>query len=267
MKLKYLLLIPLLMAAAPLLAQEPADAPSEPTAETDPAVIKANSSYGFGYNNGNTFKLQMNRFGLSGDDIDREKFIEGFMEALDGKDPANGQEALNAAMLGLQNQVQEREKVLAEENLKAAEEFLTKNKEREGVQTTDSGLQYEVLKAGEGEKYDGSEGAKFMVNYKGTLIDGTEFDASPEGAPVPMPLNVVPGLREALSTMPTGAKWKLFIKPDLGYGQNRRSDKLGPNSTLIFDVELVEIQKAPPRPRAVSPPIQIPPAPTTPKSE
>ena len=261
MNKKNLLLIPLLMATSPLLAQEPAAAPAEPAAETDPAVIKTNSSYGFGYNNGNSFKQQMSRFGLSAKDIEREEFIKGFMDALDGKDPANGQEALNAAMLGLRNQVQEREKALAEENLKAAEEFLAKNKEREGVITTDSGLQYEVLKAGEGAKHDGSEGAKFMVNYKGTLIDGTEFDASPEGAPVPMTLNVVPGFREALTSMPVGSKWKLFIKPDLGYGQNRRSDKLGPNSALIFEMELVEIQKAAPRPKAVSPPIQIPPAP------
>ena len=269
MKKKTLLLIPLLAAASPLLAQDPAPAPAptEPAAETDPAVIKKNSSYGFGYNNGNSFKQQMSRFGLSVDDIGREDFIKGFMDALDDKEPASGQEALNAAMLGLRNQVQEREKTLAVENLKAAEDFLAKNKEREGVTTTDSGLQYEVLKAGEGTKYDGSEGAKFMVNYKGSLIDGTEFDASPEGAPVPMTLNVVPGFREALTTMPVGAKWKLFIKPELGYGQNRRSDKLGPNSALIFDLELVEIQKAAPRPKAVSPPIQIPPAPVTPPAE
>ncbi|MGJ8726744.1 MAG: FKBP-type peptidyl-prolyl cis-trans isomerase N-terminal domain-containing protein [Roseibacillus sp.] len=260
MKKKFLLLLPLFLAAVSLSAQEPT-APAEPAAETDPAVIKTNSSYGFGFNNGNSFKQQMSRFGLTVEDIDRDEFIKGFMDALDGKEPASGQEALNAAMLGLRNQVQEREKVLAEENLKAAEEFLAKNKEREGVITTESGLQYEILKAGEGEKHDGSEGAKFMVNYKGTLIDGSEFDASPEGSPVPLNLNRMAGIREALTSMPVGSKWKLFIKPDLAYGQTRRSEKLAPNSTLIFEIELAEIQKAPPRPKAVSPPIQIPPAP------
>jgi FKBP-type peptidyl-prolyl cis-trans isomerase len=263
MKRKSLFLFPLLLTASPLLAQNATEEekPAEPAAETDPAAIRTNSSYGFGFNNGNGFKQQMSRFGLGAEDIDREQFIQGFMDALDGKEPANGQEALNAAMLGLRNQVQEREKVLAEENLKAAEEFLAENKQREGVIITDSGLQYEILKQGEGEKHDGSEGSKFLVNYKGTLIDGTEFDASPEGSPVPMTLNVVPGFREALTAMPVGSKWKLFIKPDLGYGQNRRSAQLGPNSTLIFEVELVEIQKPAPRPKAVSPPIQIPPAP------
>lgn len=269
MKRKSLFLVPFLLL--PLSAQDPAPAekpalkPAEPAAETDPATIKTNSSYGFGFNNGNGFKRQMNQFGLSTEDIDKEEFIKGFMDALDGKEPANGQDALNAAMLGLRNQIQDREKVLAEDNLKAAETFLAENKEREGVITTESGLQYEVLEAGKGETYDGTENAKFLVNYKGTLIDGSEFDASPEGSPVPMTLNVVPGFREALQAMPVGSKWKLFIKPELGYGENRRSEKLAPNSVLIFELDLVEIQKAPPRPKAVSPPIQIPPAPTKPE--
>lgn len=257
-----------LLAIAPLHAQAPAAEPAptpepapQPTAETDPALIKQNSSYGFGYNNGNAFKQQMSRFGLGPNDIDREVFAQGFMDAFDGKEAANGQEALNAAMLGLRNQVQAREKVLAEENLRAAEEFLAKNKQREGVTTTDSGLQYEVLKAGEGEKYDGSEGSTFLVNYRGTLLEGTQFDASPEGSPVTMTLNVVPGFREALSTMPVGSKWKIFLKPDLAYGETRRNELIGPNTALIFEVELTEIKAAPPRPKAVSPPIQIPPAP------
>ena len=267
MKRKSLLLLPLLLAS-PLSAQgEAAPAkrpatPAEPAAETDPAIIQANSSYGFGYNNGNSFRQQMSRFALSVEDIDRDKFIEGFFHSLEGKDPEQGQDVLNAAMLGLRNQVQEREKVRGEANLKKTEAFLTENKAREGVITTDSGLQYEIIKAGDGEKYDNSENAKFMVNYRGSLMDGSQFDASPEGTPVAMNLNVVAGFREALTTMPVGSKWKLFIKPELGYGENRRSAQLGPNSLLIFDVELVEIQKPAPRPRAVSPPIQIPPAPT-----
>lgn len=271
MKQKSLLLLPLLLTASPLCAQEPAakaeSAPSEPAAETDPAIIRSYSSYGFGFNEGIGFKQQISRFGVGSEDIDREQFIKGFMDALDGKEPENGQEALNAAMLGLRNQVQEREKILADENLKVAEAFLAENKEREGVITTDSGLQYEVLKKGDGEKHtEGDQGSRFMVNYKGSLIDGTEFDASPEGSPATMTLNVVPGFREALTSMNVGSKWKIFIKPELGYRETRRSEKLGPNSLLIFEVELVEIQEAPPRPapsrpRAVSPPIQIPPAP------
>lgn len=280
MKRKSLLFLPFLLVS-PLGAQDaettkkatpqPATpaAPAAPTAETDPATIRTNSSYAFGFNNANAFQQQMSRFGLNSDDIDREQFIKGFSDVLDGNEAAHSQEVLNAAMLGLRNQIQEREKTLGEANLKAAEEFLATNKEREGVTTTESGLQYEILKTTEGETHDGSQSARFIVNYRGTLIDGTEFDASPEGSPATLGLNVVPGFKEALTIMPVGSHWKIFIKPELGYGSTRRSEKLAPNSVLIFDLELVAIQKASPRPKAVSPPIQIPPAPkpTKPKQE
>jgi FKBP-type peptidyl-prolyl cis-trans isomerase len=84
-----------------------------------------------------------------------------------------------------------------------------------------------------------------MVNYKGTLIDGKEFDASPEGEPVPMTLQVVEGFKEALTNMPVGAKWKIYLPSNLAYGEQRRSADIGPNSTLIFDLHLVKIQDAP----------------------
>lgn len=268
MKPKRYLALPFVMAALPLFAQqEPTPAPGQPAlpaAETDPAVIKTDSSYGFGFNSGMTFRQQMSRFGVTANDINTEEFTKGLMDAINGAETATDQEKINAAMLGLQNQIVEREKIVAEDNLKAAEAFLAENKGRDGVTTTESGLQYEVLKAGEGESYNGAENAQFMVNYKGTLIDGTEFDASPEGSPVPMNLNVVPGFREALSTMPAGSKWKIFLKPDLAYGDQRRSEEIGPNSALIFEVELEEIVLPPapaPRPKAVSPPVEIPPAP------
>jgi FKBP-type peptidyl-prolyl cis-trans isomerase len=84
-----------------------------------------------------------------------------------------------------------------------------------------------------------------MVNYKGTLIDGTEFDASPEGQPVPMTLEVVEGFKEALTNMPVGAKWKLYLPAKLAYGEERRSAEIGPNSALVFELELVKIEDAP----------------------
>jgi FKBP-type peptidyl-prolyl cis-trans isomerase len=87
-----------------------------------------------------------------------------------------------------------------------------------------------------------------MVNYKGTLIDGTEFDASPVGQPVPMTLQVVPGFQEALKSMPVGAKWKLYLPSELAYGAERRSGDIGPNSVLIFELELVKLEKAPAQP-------------------
>jgi FKBP-type peptidyl-prolyl cis-trans isomerase len=146
--------------------------------------------------------------------------------------------------------LQEREKKLAEENLAVGAKFLETNGKREGVITTKSGLQYEVINKGGDKKYeapkDGKEDNKqFMVNYKGTLIDGKEFDASPAGEPVPMTLQVVEGFKEALTTMPIGAKWKLFLPSKLAYGEERRSADIGPNSTLIFELELVSIEDAP----------------------
>jgi FKBP-type peptidyl-prolyl cis-trans isomerase len=97
-----------------------------------------------------------------------------------------------------------------------------------------------------------------MVNYKGTLIDGTEFDASPEGAPAAMSLSVIDGFKEALSIMPVGAKWKLFIPSKLAYGEERRSADIAPNSTLIFELELVEIKDAAPAPAGGGFPLPIP---------
>ena len=114
-----------------------------------------------------------------------------------------------------------------------------------------------LTKGGE-EKYvapkdPAKDNKQFMVNYKGTLISGKQFDASPEGEPAPMTLQVVEGFKEALTTMPVGAKWKLFLPANLAYGAERRSSDIGPNSTLIFELELVKIQDAPPAPEGGMP--------------
>jgi len=149
--------------------------------------------------------------------------------------------------------MEKREKDLAAKNLEAGKKFLEENGKRKEVTTTKSGLQYEVLAKGGDKKYeapkDGKEDSKqFLVNYRGTLIDGTEFDKSPAGQPVPMTLQVIPGFKEAITTMPIGAKWKLFIPAALAYGEQRGSAQLGPNSTLIFELELVSIEDAPQQP-------------------
>jgi FKBP-type peptidyl-prolyl cis-trans isomerase len=157
---------------------------------------------------------------------------------------------LEAAMQALGEMLQAREKELAAANLEAGKKFLEENGKREGVITTKSGMQYEVLAKGGEQKYvapkEGEEDNKqFMVNYKGTLIDGKVFDSSPEGKPVPMTLQVVEGFKEALTNMPVGAKWKIYLPSNLAYGEERRSADIGPNSALIFDLELVGIEDAP----------------------
>ncbi len=248
-------------------ASDPASDASQ-VPELDPETAKSHASYGFGFRSGAQFARQTVRLGLTPADIEREAFVKGFFDAFAQKESSISQENINTAANALIEAIKQREKKIAQENIEAGKEFLARNKEREEVVTTPSGLQYEVLEKGEGPVYEApSDGAPpnktFMVKYRGTLIDGTEFDSS-EGKAVPMSLNVIPGFKEALTTMPVGAKWKLFIPSELAYKDQRRSNDLGPNSTLIFELELEEIKDAPKPPgraRAVSPPVRIPPAP------
>ncbi len=264
-------------AEAPAKAQpKPAPAtpakPEEPKVTMDPKEIRTKTSYGFGYRNGRTFTNQTGRYGLRLDDLDREQFLKGLFDALELKDSEIEQDKINEALNQLSLVIREREKQVAEDNKSTGEKFLAENKKREGVITTESGLQYEILKKGEGEVHpappQGQRPTKqYMTIYRGTLIDGTEFDSS-KGKPTPMSLNVIAGFKEALTQMPVGSKWKLFIPAELAYKENRRSAKLGPNSTLIFELELAELKdlpKPPSRPltrptpgRSVTPPARVP---------
>jgi FKBP-type peptidyl-prolyl cis-trans isomerase FklB len=131
------------------------------------------------------------------------------------------------------------QKEKSEANLKAGQEFLAQNRLRPGVTETPSGLQYEVLTEGNGPKPSAT--SKVTCHYHGTLTDGTIFDSSVQrGQPATFPLNmVITGWTEALQLMPTGSKWRLFLPPNLAYGERQTGAHIGPNSTLIFDVELI----------------------------
>lgn len=126
-------------------------------------------------------------------------------------------------------------------NLKAGQDFLAANKEKPGVTALPSGLQYEIMTEGTGPKPNAS--SKVTCHYHGTLIDGTVFDSSVKrGQPATFPLNmVIKGWTEGLQLMPQGSKWRFFIPADLGYGDRAVSAQIGPNSTLIFEVELLGI--------------------------
>ncbi len=234
----------------------PVEVPAKP--KLDPAVVKSDSSYALGFRTGGGFAQQFGKFGVGADDLDPETFLKGFMAAIKGGKPELEEAKLQAAMEALGEMLQGREKETAAANLEAGKKFLAENAKREGVTTTKSGLQYEVITKGGDKKYvapkEGEEDNKqFMVNYKGTLIDGKEFDASPAGEPVPMTLQVVPGFKEALTTMPVGAKWKVYLPSELAYGEERRSAEIAPNSALIFELELVDIKDAPPAPEGGMP--------------
>lgn len=229
-----------------------AEAPAEAAPAPDPATVKSDSSYGLGYRTGGEFGQRYGNFGVTPDDLDIETFVKGFLDGFKGGDPELSEEKVGAAMQALGDLLQKREEDVAASNLEAGKAFLEANKAKEGVETLESGLQYKVLTEGGDETYqepkEGEPAKQFQVNYQGTLIDGTEFDASPEGEPVTMNLEVIDGFKEALTTMPVGAKWRLFIPSDLAYGDQRRSPEIGPNSTLIFDLELLKIEDAPAAP-------------------
>ncbi len=131
----------------------------------------------------------------------------------------------------------------ASENMAEAEEFLEANKNEEGVVTLPSGLQYKVIEKGSGKSPDAND--MVTVHYTGTLIDGSKFDSSRDrGKPATFQVNrVIPGWTEALQKMKEGSHWKLFIPPDLAYGQRGARGRIEPNSALIFDVELLEVQE------------------------
>lgn len=230
-----------------LTAQDATPPAAAPAPQLTDAEVKDISSYILGLQSSQRFGAS----GLTSDDVDMAAFGKGFTAGLSGEKPEYPEAKLRAAMEALGKKVQARQEKLAEANLAAGNAFLAENGKRDGVTTTASGMQYEVLKEGGDKKYAAPEGGaadngtRFMVNYRGTLIDGTEFDKSPEGQPFPMTLQVIPGFKEALTSMTVGSKWKIFLPANLAYGPRPAGPKIGANSALIFELELVDIQKAP----------------------
>ncbi|MCD8165080.1 MAG: FKBP-type peptidyl-prolyl cis-trans isomerase [Bacteroides sp.] len=172
--------------------------------------------------------------------ISQDNFVAGFIDAINGKTKISPVEAREFA----DTQVEAiKSRALAEkhgESKAENEKFLEENKNKEGVITTESGLQYKVIKEGKGAIPESTDRVK--VNYKGTLIDGTEFDSSySRNEPATFRANqVIKGWTEALTMMPVGSTWELYIPQDLAYGSSD-TGKIPPFSTLIFEVELVEI--------------------------
>lgn len=177
-------------------------------------------------------------------DVDTDTFVAGIRDGLEDKEPKLTDEEIRTVLEGFQQKQQEKQmqemKQMADENLAASTEFLESNAKREGVKTTESGLQYEVITEGSGDSPSADDMVK--VHYTGTLTDGTVFDSSRErGEPVTFKLSdVIPGWTEGLQMMKEGGRWKLYLPPELAYGPGGNRS-IGPNEALIFDVELLEV--------------------------
>jgi len=178
--------------------------------------------------------------------LDAEVFARGAKDGLSGAEPAMPEEEVMQMLkdfkVKMEAQRRRRIEQLAQENKDKAEAFLAENAKKEGVTILESGLQYEVIKQGEGRSPGPTD--VVTVNYRGELLDGSVFDSSYErGKPVTFPLDrVIKGWTEALQLMKVGSKWKLFIPPDLAYGAKGAPGTIGPNALLIFEVELLKVK-------------------------
>ena len=201
------------------------------------ASQKEKSSYAVGINVGKGFKSDLI-------ELDMDAFIRGFKDALAGAKPALSDAEFEQALLALREDVSRKSEERAANNKKAGEEFLLKNKTAKNVKTTESGLQYIVEKEGTGPSPKATD--TVTVHYRGTLLDGSEFDSSYErNEPATFPVSgVIRGWTEALQKMKVGGKWKLFIPSDLAYGEAGKPPVIPPASTLIFEVELLGIEKS-----------------------
>jgi FKBP-type peptidyl-prolyl cis-trans isomerase len=236
----------LTLAAAPVVAraaQEPA--PAAPASTQEAPALKddqAKSSYAVGMNLGAALRRQS-------PDLDLNLIVQGFRDALAGDKTLLSPLEVRTILRRLQAEQGAKQAALQNENAaKAAAEsaaFLAENKARQGVVTLESGLQYRILKAADGKKP--TIGDTVVCNYRGTLVDGTQFDSSYEReAPATLALKkVIKGWAEALQLMPMGSKWQLFIPPSLAYGERGSGKSIGPNAALIFEVELLAIEERP----------------------
>jgi FKBP-type peptidyl-prolyl cis-trans isomerase len=224
-------------AAAPA-AQAPAPAPTFKTQ-------KEKVSYAIGMEMGKGVKSQ-------GIEVDPSIVQQGLKDALSDAKPQMSEEELRQVISALQQEIRQKQMQIQEaaaaENKTKGDAFLAENAKKQGMVVLPDGLQYKILTAGQGKKP--AETDTVLCNYKGTFVDGTEFDSSTRaGKPVPFELkNVIPGFKEILQLMPVGSKWQVFVPSNLAYGERGAGGVIGPNAALIFEIELVSIQETPPAP-------------------
>jgi FKBP-type peptidyl-prolyl cis-trans isomerase FklB len=204
---------------------------------------KDRANYSIGVNIGNNLKnLPVG--------VDLDLLLKGIKDVLTGTKLLMTEQEIRETMMTLQKETaaksEEQRKVLGGKNKKEGEEFLAENKKKEGITSLPSGLQYKVLKAGTGKTPKDTD--TVFIHFRGALMDGTEFQNTYKSFERPLALSLngpipVPGWTEALKLMQEGAKWQLFIPPHLAFGERGSGTLIGPNATLIFEVELISIQE------------------------
>jgi FKBP-type peptidyl-prolyl cis-trans isomerase FklB len=211
--------------------------------EDKPAQLKDQKdkfSYAVGLNIGMNFKRQ-------NVEVNTDLITAGLKDGMSGK-PQMTMDQIRETMMAFEKDMQQKQAEAGKKNEADAEKFMVDNKKKDGVKTTASGLQYKVIKEGNGAQPKSTD--TVTVNYRGTLIDGTEFDSSyKRGQPASFPVGgVIKGWSEALQLMKTGSKYQLFIPPSLAYGEHSPSPTIPPNSALLFEVELMSVQSGPSSP-------------------
>lgn len=226
-------------AAAP--AAEPAAPAAEPAAPATPSdeEVRLVISYFLGHQTGQQFASDGSG-PLQIDDIDKDVFFKALEDGMNNRvDPEIEKKDLRANILAFTAKLDARGKAASEKNLAASKAFFEENGKKEGVTTTESGLQYKVLTPSDGRKYDEAKDGDVSVTYEGRLLDGTIFDKSEK--PIDFPVTgVIPGFAEALKLMPVGSEWEVYIPSELGYGEHGPGI-LGSNAALIFKVKLHDI--------------------------
>lgn len=217
------------------------DAGNKITKAADLNTQTKKASYAIGLDIGQNFQARSM-------DIDLESLIQGLRDAQPNRQPLLGKEEIEKVMNQFREELmknaQQKRLAQAQTNAAQADAFLKQNAAQTGVKTTASGLQYKVLKEGAGPMPKASDTVK--VHYRGTLVDGTEFDSSfKRNEPAVFPLNgVIKGWTEALQLMKVGSKWQIVLPSSLAYGEQGAGQLIGPNATLIFEVELLGIEKS-----------------------
>jgi FKBP-type peptidyl-prolyl cis-trans isomerase len=212
-----------------------AHAGAETTALVTP---KEKISYGMGVDVARNFKKH-------DVDVDLDLLVKGLKDGLAGTKLLLPEKELRSVLAGFQVEVRQKmaqsRRAAAEENKKKGAAFMAANKGKEGVITLPGGVQYRVVKAGSGRRPTDADSVECL--YRGTLLDGTEFDGTTAGNPARLKVSqLIPGWKEAVKLMPEGSKWQIFIPSQLGYGERGVGSDIGPNETLLFEVELLAVK-------------------------